>query len=168
MNISLSDLFTAWDIPPVLTGVLSAVAVIYVIGWVRAHRTRPVQLPPWRLVAFLSGIVAIFVAVSSPLDTFSGSLLVMHMAQHFVLMSVAPPLLVLGAPVVPMLRGLPRWIIRNALRLIFQVRAVHTLIRLLTRPSVAWFAMNAAYVGWHGLAAYEFALSSEGWHNLEH
>ena len=68
---------------------------------------------PWRLATFLGGIVALFVAVASPLDTFSESLLFMHMAQHFVLMSIAPPLIVLGAPVVPMLRGLPRWFIRG-------------------------------------------------------
>ena len=60
------------------------------------------------LATFLGGIVALFVAVASPLDTFSESLLFMHMAQHYVLMSIAPPLIVLGAPVVPMLRGLPR------------------------------------------------------------
>jgi cytochrome c oxidase assembly factor CtaG len=28
--------------------------------------------------------------------------------------------------------------------------------------------MNVTYIGWHIPAAYEFALSSEGWHNLEH
>jgi len=28
--------------------------------------------------------------------------------------------------------------------------------------------MNAAYLGWHLPAAYEFALTSETWHNLEH
>ena len=168
MNDSVSELFTTWDVPPVLTCVLALIAMVYVIGWIRVRRTRPLQLPPWRLVAFLGGIIAIFVAVSSPLDTFSESLLFMHMAQHFVLISIAPPLLVLGAPVVPMLRGLPRRIIRKVLRPIFRLKAVHTLAGFLTRPSVAWFAMNATYIGWHVPAAYEFALSSEGWHNVEH
>jgi len=28
--------------------------------------------------------------------------------------------------------------------------------------------MNAAYLAWHIPAAYEFALSSENWHNVEH
>ena len=28
--------------------------------------------------------------------------------------------------------------------------------------------MNIAYVGWHVPAAYEFALRSEAWHNVEH
>jgi len=34
-------------------------------------------------------------------------------------MSIAPPLVVLGAPVVPMLRGLPRWTIRRLLKPLF-------------------------------------------------
>jgi putative membrane protein len=168
MNESLSELLTTWDIPPLLTYALVLIAMIYVIGWTQVRRTRPDRLPPWRLLVFLGGILAIFVAVSSPLDTFSETLLFMHMVQHFVLMSIAPPLLVLGAPIVPLLRGLPRWIIRRVLRPVFQSEVVHSIARLLIRPSAAWFAMNAAYVGWHCPAAYEFALSSEGWHNLEH
>ena len=28
--------------------------------------------------------------------------------------------------------------------------------------------MNAAYIGWHIPRAYEFALTSENWHNFEH
>ena len=89
-------------------------AFIYMRGWLRIRRTRPAQFPPWRLAAFLGGIVALFVAVASPLDTFSESLLFMHMAQHFVLMSHCAAALLFGAPVVPMLRGLPRWFIRTA------------------------------------------------------
>jgi putative membrane protein len=168
MQDSPSVLFTTWEIPPWVTCALVLVAAIYGSGWAQIHRTRPAQFPTWRLAAFLSGILAIFVAVASPLDTFSESLLFMHMAQHFVLMSIAPPLLVLGAPVVPIFRGLPRWLIRTALRPFFRSRTLHLVGGVLTRPAIAWIAMNAAYVGWHIPAAYEFALSSEGWHNVEH
>jgi cytochrome c oxidase assembly factor CtaG len=146
---------------------LALVAAIYVIGWFRAHSTRPAELPPWRLAAFLSGIASVFVAISSPLDTFDESLLFMHMAQHFVLMSVAPPLLALGAPVVPLLRGMPRFAIR-ILQPLFRSRTVHALLRHPKRTVFAWLAMNIAYVGWHVPAAYEFALQSEAWHNVEH
>jgi cytochrome c oxidase assembly factor CtaG len=121
-----------------------------------------------RLAAFLAGVVALFVAVASPLDTFSDSLLFMHMAQHYVLMSVAPPLIVLGAPVAPMLRGLPRWMIRRLLRPLFVSRVFDAAGSFLTRPRVAWLAMNTAYIGWHIPRAYEFALTSENWHNFEH
>jgi putative membrane protein len=165
---TVADLFTDWDIPWIVTSELALAALIYVRGWTRIRRTRPAQFPAWRLAAFLAGILTVFVAVASPLDTFSESLLFMHMAQHYVLMSIAPPLIVLGAPVVPMLRGLPRWLIRRVLRPLFITRALHAAGRFLTRPRVAWLAMNAAYVGWHIPSAYEFALSSENWHNFEH
>ena len=119
MDYSLAELFTNWDVPWLATLTLLAVAALYVIGWARARKTRPNELPLWRLVAFLSGIFSVFVAIASPLDTLSESLLFMHMAQHFVLMSIAPPLIVLGAPVVPLLRGLPRIVIRTCLRPLF-------------------------------------------------
>lgn len=166
-STTMADLFTRWDIPWIVTSVLAFSALIYVLGWARIRRTRPEQFGFGRLAAFLAGIVALFVAVASPLDTFSESVLFMHMAQHFVLMSIAPPLIVFGAPVVPMLRGLPLEIIR-LLRPVFVARVFHTVGRFLTRPRVAWLAMNGAYVGWHIPRAYEFALASDNWHNFEH
>ena len=32
----------------------------------------------------------------------------------------------------------------------------------------AWLAMNLAYLGWHVPPAYELALRSPGWHEVEH
>ena len=165
--MGIGALFTTWDIPWVVTTELAVTAAIYVRGWYQIRRTRPELFPPWRLAAFLGGVLAIFVAVASPLDTFSESLLFMHMGQHFVLMSIAPPLIVAGAPVVPMLRGLPRWVIRG-LRPLFRTGVLHGIGAFLTRPKVAWLAMNAAYLAWHVPKAYELALASENWHNFEH
>ncbi|HEY1807355.1 MAG TPA: cytochrome c oxidase assembly protein [Acidobacteriaceae bacterium] len=161
-------LVTRWDIPWAVTAALAITALIYLRGWLQIRKTRPEQFPAWRLATFLGGILALFVAVSSPLDTFSESLLFMHMAQHFVLMSVAPPLIVFGAPVVPMLRGLPRTLIRRVLRPLFQSGFVPKVGGFLTRPKVAWLAFTIAYIGWHIPQAYEFALSSENIHNCEH
>jgi len=121
-----------------------------------------------RLFSLLAGLLAIFVAVSSSLDTYSETMLFMHMAQHFVLMSVAPPFVVLGSPFVPMLRGLPRPIVRRIGGPIFRSSRAHSLQELFSRLPFAWLAMNLTYVGWHIPKAYEFALSSENWHNFEH
>lgn len=166
--VTVADLFTRWDIPWGVTCALALTGVIYTRGWLQIRRTRPDRFPRWRLKCFLGGLLALFIAVASPLDTFSESLLFMHMAQHWALMSIAPPLIVFGAPVVPMLRGLPRWIVRRPLRPLFKTRALHAMGSFLTEPRVAWLAMNGAYLGWHIPRAYEFALSSENRHNCEH
>jgi cytochrome c oxidase assembly factor CtaG len=92
----------------------------------------------------------------------------MHMTQHFVLMSVAPPLIVLGCPFVPMLRGLPNQIVRWIGGPVFRSSLAHFVQKLFSRLPFAWLAMNLTYVGWHIPKAYEFALSSETWHNFEH
>lgn len=165
---SISILFTDWDVPPLVTAALVLVALIYLRGWLQIRRTRPEQFPGWRALSFFAGIVSLFVAVASPLDTFSESLLFMHMGQHYVLMTVAPPLILLGNPMVPMLRGLPRWIIRKPLRPFFRTQFFHKLGSFLVRPRVAFLLMNLAFLGWHIPRAYEFALSSENWHNFEH
>jgi hypothetical protein len=58
--MNLDALFTTWDIPWAVTTALAVTALVYIRGWNRIHRTRPAQLPVWRLLAFLSGILAIF------------------------------------------------------------------------------------------------------------
>jgi putative membrane protein len=168
LQTSWLSLCTNWDIPPWVTCALAALGLVYTRGWLALRRTRPRILPVGRLLYFLAGICAIFVAVSSPLDTYSETLLFMHMAQHFVLMSVAPPLIVLGCPFVPVLRGLPRSFVRWIGGPFFRSGVAHRAQKLLSQLPCAWLAMNLAYVGWHIPKAYEFALASESWHNFEH
>ena len=168
MQTSWLSLVTDWDIPPWVICALVAAGLVYLRGWLAIRRTRPETLPAWRLWSFLAGLFAIFVAVSSPLDTYSETLLFMHMAQHFVLMSVAPPFIVLGCPFVPMLRGLPRSIVRSMCGPLLRSPVIHGVQKLFSRLPFAWVAMNVTYVGWHIPNAYEFALTSENWHNFEH
>ena len=162
------NLISDWDIPPWVTCALVGAGLAYARGWLALRRTRPHTLPLWRLLSFLAGLLAIFVAVSSPLDTYSETLLFMHMMQHFVLMSLAPPLIVLGCPFVPILRGLPRLIVRRIAGPILRSSVVHRVQRLFSQLPFAWLAMNLTYVGWHIPRAYEFALASETWHTFEH
>ena len=168
MQTSWLSLITDWDIPPVITSLLVATGLIYGRGWLALRRTRPKEISEWRLVCFTAGLFAIFVAVSSSLDTYSETLLFMHMVQHFVLMSVAPPLIVLGCPLVPMVRGLPSLIVRRIGGPFFRSSAAHWVQELISRLPFAWLAMNLTYVGWHIPRAYGFALASENWHSFEH
>ena len=158
----------AWVFPRAAALALEISAIVYWRGWLRIRRTRPAIFPPWRLVCFLSGIASIVVAIASPLDALSDQLLVAHMVQHYILMSIAPPLIVLSAPVVPMLRGLPRWFVRPVLGPLIRTIWLRRFFKLLVTPRVAWVLMNAAYIGWHIPSSYEFALAYWQWHIVEH
>ncbi len=173
-NLAIFDLdsppanfWTAWSFPLLPFLVLTTMLVLYVAGWRAAHRTRPRQLPPWRAVCFVAGIVSLWIAIASPIDALDDYLLAAHMIQHFILMSIAPPLIVLGAPMVPLLRGIPK-ALRPPLRLLFRARWLHRVVRFFLHPVSAWLLMNIAYLGWHVPAAFELTFRSEAIHQLEH
>jgi cytochrome c oxidase assembly factor CtaG len=168
MSPELQSVLLNWNIPPWTTLALLVTALVYVRGWLLIGRTRPEQFPEWRLGCFLGGLFTLFLAVASPLDTLDDRLLAAHMGQHFIFMSVAPPLLLLGAPQVPLLRGLPRPFVRSVLGPLFRMHWLRKVGRFLTNLKPAWLMMNIAYLGWHVPKAYELALRSEGWHNVEH
>ena len=92
-------IFVEWTPPIVLTGTLVIVALIYTRGWLAIRKTRPSQFPPLRLVSFVVGLAVIWLAIASPLDGFADVLLSAHMVEHLLLMSFAPPLLLLAYPV---------------------------------------------------------------------
>jgi len=162
------NLMAAWSFPVAPFIGLSLLLILYLRGWRAAFRTRNRELPPWRGACFVAGIISLWIAIASPIDALDDYLLAVHMMQHFILMSVAPPLIVLGAPTVPLLRGLPRWLIRALSRPVFRARWFHKLCRLITHPVFAWLAMNIAYLGWHVPALFELTFRSEKIHNFEH
>ena len=158
----------SWSVPVVPTAAILITTAIYLRGWRHARKTRPHELPDWRAISFAAGMLGLFLAIASPLDALDDYLLTAHMLQHFILMSITPPLLVLGAPTVPLLRGLPRPLIRKALRPLFQSDYFQRLASFISHPMFAWISMNIAFLAWHLPAAYELTLRSEPWHNIEH
>jgi cytochrome c oxidase assembly factor CtaG len=166
-SASSGSLLRTWSFPPLPFLVLSLTVFIYLLGWRVAHRTRPRELPAWRAASFVAGLASLWMAIASPIDALDDFLLAAHMIQHFILMSIAPPLIVLGAPVVPLLRGLPKGM-RILLRPMFRTRWFHRAGGFLVHPVVAWLLMNIAYLGWHVPAAFELTFRSESIHQLEH
>ncbi len=127
---------------------------------------RGVSIPGMASRLLSPGLAIIWLAIASPLDGFADALLSAHMVEHLLLMSFVPPLLLLGYPVVPLLRGLPRGVP-------FTCSGLHphngfAPRPLLVTPLVAWLAMNLVFLAWHMPAAYDFALEHEHWHEFEH
>jgi cytochrome c oxidase assembly factor CtaG len=161
------NFLNAWSLPLVPLIGLTLALLLYLHGWRAARRTRPLELPSWRAASFVVGTVSLWIAIASPIDALDDYLLSAHMIQHFILMSIAPPLIVLGAPTVTLLRGLPRSV-RFVLRPLFRARWLRGFARFLVHPVVAWLLMNIAYLGWHVPAAFELTFESERIHQIEH
>ena len=99
---------------------LLAVAIFYVRGWYRLQHLFPDLLNTRRLVTFFAGLFALWVAVGSRLAGMDHLWLTAHMAQHLLLMTVAAPLILLGAPVITLVHGLPRRLVGGALEVILR------------------------------------------------
>jgi putative membrane protein len=161
-------IFAEWTPPLFLTTALIFCAVVYTRGWFAIRKTRPTLFTVWRLFTFLLGLAVIWISIASPLDGLADVLLSAHMVEHLLLMSFAPPLLLIGYPVVPLLRGLPGVVRVSLLGPLLRSKALRSLGHFLVRPVIAWLVMNLIFLGWHVPAAYDFALDHEHWHEFEH
>jgi putative membrane protein len=168
MSSASRVIFAEWSPPWLLTASIALTGLIYLRGWRAICRTRPALFPAWRLGIFLLGLATLWLALASPLDGFADALLSAHMVQHLLLMSAVPPLVLLGLPTVPLLRGLPRAFVRIVLGPVFSSKALLAIGRFFTKPVVAWLAMNVTFLLWHAPAAYDYALWNEPWHRVEH
>ena len=168
MSPASQAIFDAWSPPVFLTALVILSALVYIRGWFAIRKTRPEHFPTWRLWAFLSGLGTIWLAVGSPMDGFADALLSAHMVEHIMLMSFAPPLMLLGNPSVPFLRGLPRPITVHVLGPLLRWRGLRHFGHFLVTPAAAWIIWNVLLLGWHVPAAYNFALNNEHWHDCEH
>ena len=146
-----------WNWAPGVLIALAAYLVVYVIRW-RAVRAEdgPRGASRWRLLAFLCGLLALFVALISPVDALGERLFVMHMAQHILLTDVAAILLILG---------LTRVVLRPVTARVQRLERAagpfaHPVFAVILYVSTLWF--------WHIPAMYDAALESPVVHALEH
>jgi cytochrome c oxidase assembly factor CtaG len=98
----------------------------------------------WRAGSFFLGLLLIFVALGSPVATFDRAMLIGHMIQHLLLMTLGPPLIWLGmVPYMTRYKG---------------YRAPLPL---------CWLCATAALFVWHIPAVFSLAMRSEVWHAVE-
>jgi putative membrane protein len=141
---------------------LALTAALYAYSWLRVVRAgRP--FPRLAPLAFAGGIVAIGAVLFGPVDALSDASLSWHMVQHLVLISVAAPLLILGAPVRLALAALPP---RAAARLAGVLGSAP--MHAAGHPLFGLAFLTLVLYGAHFSALYERALENEPVHAAEH
>ena len=164
MTPAIQSEFAPWSISYPVTLALFLVACGYLRGWLRLRSTNPNLILPWQLAAFMTGMFALWIALGSPLRTLHHELLSIHMVDHVLLMAVAPPLILLGAPFRSFVQALPRRFVSEAragfLSWSPMRRLGQRLGRVLGNPIFCWLAAVIALIGWHVPAAFELAMRS--------
>ena len=150
--------WNAWTLDPLVLIPLALAAYLYAKGTLRFGRKE---------ACFTAGMLALFFALVWPLDVLGEQIFSMHMLQHLLLMNVAAPLLVLGAPLGPFLRALPlSW--RIDLARLGGSRRWRTGWRWLTGVAVATVLQQLVLWSWHTPRGVAWALASEPVHVAMH
>jgi cytochrome c oxidase assembly factor CtaG len=140
------------------------------------ERTRERRL---RSLWFYAGLVALLLAVESPINYWAYDYFFVHMIQHLLLMFAAPSLIVAGAPWQPLLEALPGrpggssqgvtrgprasgW--RGGAGRREGARPLRALGGLVLRPWVSIGIFNAAMIFWHLPGPYDLAERNQAVH----
>jgi putative membrane protein len=150
-----------------LTLILVFAALVYLRGWLFLRSRALKNTSAWHAFSVLLGLFFIWVAMASPIAALDHELLTVHMLQHLLLMTFAPLLIWLGAPVGPVLHGLPRRFVEEMLLPMWQSRAEKRYVKALGSPEFAWLAACAALVGWHIPICFALGMQSVSWHLFE-
>jgi putative membrane protein len=173
MDMTLQMLPMTWPFEPtVLLGVVVALGLYFWGLRYSLSAGLANHLPPWRWLCFVAGILSVFIALESPLDTWAGIFLWAHMIQHILLLYVAAPLLLLGAPLMPTWRAIPLETRRSTLRWLMlhprPRRIGLALGRLMGNAQFIWFLFVVDFIVWHFAPVYDAALSHPLLHYFEH
>jgi putative membrane protein len=150
---------------PVTVAALTA-AFVYLRGWSRLRRASDQAPSARKLIAFLGGTLALWIAVGTPLATLDHARLTFHMLQHLLLMTIAAPLILLGEPATPLRCGLPKSVVERVVNPI--LCRLHGVGTILTHPACCWLAGTAVVIAWHVPAVFELGMHSPFWHAVQH
>jgi putative membrane protein len=153
-----------WAFSSLFTLLSILTAGLYLRGWFRL-RANVIRLSTWRAISFLSGLFLIWIAMASPITALDHELLTVHMIQHLLLMTLAPPLLWMAEPVLAFGNGLPRRLVAATAELT-RKPSVEQLSAVITKPAFCLVAASAALIGWHIPDAFVFGMKSE-WHLIQ-
>jgi len=141
----------------------------YLRGWLRLRRHEHdhgfhENAEGWRAGSFVFGLSFIWIATASPLAALDHELLTAHMVQHLLLMTFAPPLILLGMPRELLAHGFSRRFLQTSA---LPWQRMQQFARLVTHPALCWFAAAVTLIVWHIPWVFMLGMRSQMWHGVE-
>ena len=148
---------TSWTFEPGAIAMIGILGGLYVGRWRRVRaRHGTITVSGVRLASFLAGLLAVGIALISPVDRLAEQAFTMHMVQHVLLLDLAP---------IGLICGLTKVLLRPVTR---RLQAVERKAGVLAHPVFAVFAYVGLMWLWHVPALYDAALRHSLVHVLEH
>jgi len=167
----MSKVVSHWSADAVVLAALGVVVVLHLLGLrsmfaeaKRLGRPRPAGAVA-QAVMFYCGLCTVLVALVSPLAYWSGRFIWVRSLQDILLAVVAPGLIVLGAPWLPLARGAGR--LRAGESRGDGESPVPQQWSWLAWPVAVTAAFNAVWLGWHLPGLYDAALRYPAAHVAE-
>jgi putative membrane protein len=132
-----------------ISGALTLASLGYLLGWLRLRR-HDHDVEAWRAASFVCGLSFVWIATASPLAWLDHELLTAHMVQHLLLMTLAPPLILLGMPRTLALHGL-----------------LQQFTSVVTNPVACWVAAAGSLILWHIPPVFMLGMRSQMWRDIE-
>ena len=107
-------------------------------------------------------------AFYSPIEQLADRFFFIHMIQHLLLQMVAVPLILIGTPIVPIMRGWPIKVRRLVIIKIMNNKMIRKILWFFTRPIISLLTFTTLFWLWHIPILYEAAIKHESIHQLEH
>ena len=154
-----------WPLPLVITSALVVGGLVYLRDWLCLRKALPNLIAGWRLAAFMNGLFLVWTVVASPLAALDHQSLTIHMMKHLLLMTVAAPLILAGAPGYALMCGLPKLFItsnpflRNGPARWHEHHPGYSVL--------CWLAGTVAVIGWHLPVTFQLAVRSHWVHGAE-
>lgn len=146
-------------------------AALYALGLRASASARRRVERRWRAASFGAGLLVLLVALDSPVAAYDDRYFSVHMTQHVLLMLVAPPLIVLGRPWLPIWKAVPLGARRAIAGWLAGARGAAPLRAaggFLALPLVTWIVANGVMLAWHMPRLYDATVTNVGIHELEH